>query len=271
MKKIDIHCHTTNRKVKDVIPLSADIFEIQKQMKKYDIEKTILLATYFPHKGTGISNYRLLNWINNKKEFSMFGSLDFKNYFYQGMNELEELSENQQISGIKIYTSYQNIDLHSENFKKIILLAEKHKLPLMFHTGYSYTAKRKYGKDTIAQYINASDLKFITDNYNVSVIASHLSKPHFDNVIETAKSNPNFYSDTSGIFDSKYDFNYIPIAIENIKRFLEEVGSSQLLFGTDFPVQTHEHSVHIIEEAMKNYSLKDKEDVYYNNAKRLLN
>jgi predicted TIM-barrel fold metal-dependent hydrolase len=270
-KKIDIHCHTTNRKVNGVIPLSADLSEIQKQMKLYNSEKTVVLATYFPHKGTGISNYRLLNWIKDKPEFLMFGSLDFQNYFYQGLNELEELAEQKSIKGIKIYTSYQNIDLHSDNFKKIILLAETYKLPLMFHTGYSYTAKRKYGKDTIAQYVNASDLRFIVDNYDVRVIASHLSKPHFDNVIETAKSNKNFYSDTSGIFDSKFDQHYIPTAIENIKRFLDIVGPSQLMFGTDFPVQTHHDSVYIIEEAMKHYSTNDKENVYYNNVKKLLN
>lgn len=50
---------------------------------KYEIEKTVLLATYFPHKESSISNFRLYDWIRDNKRFLMFGSLDFDHFFYQ--------------------------------------------------------------------------------------------------------------------------------------------------------------------------------------------
>ena len=68
LKKIDIHCHTSNREITGVVPTSSTLEAISNQMHKFGVDKTVLLATYFPHKGTGISNYRLLNWIQNSRE-----------------------------------------------------------------------------------------------------------------------------------------------------------------------------------------------------------
>ena len=80
---------------------SATLDAIAAKMKEHGIEKTVVLATYFPHKTSGISNYRLLHWISKRDEFMMFGSLDFEHYFYQGVNELNELAEERLIRGEK--------------------------------------------------------------------------------------------------------------------------------------------------------------------------
>lgn len=190
MKKIDIHCHTTNRKVKDCIDESADLDTILEYMDKYEIEKTNLLATYFPHKSSGISNFRLMHWIKNKKDFFMFGSLDFEHYFFQGYNELEELAEHGLIKGVKVYTCYQQIGLDSEKFGKVVELARRYSLPLMFHCGNSYSSLRKYGRRTIANLVKASDLGFVAQDVNI--IVDHMSKPFFDDLIKTVNRNPMF-------------------------------------------------------------------------------
>ncbi|MBI1968550.1 hypothetical protein HYS49_01435, partial [Candidatus Woesearchaeota archaeon] len=84
MKKIDIHCHTTPRKLENMAVASASLDAIAGKMREHDIEKTVLLASYFPHKQSGISNYRLHHWITDRSDwygghsdFCMFGSLDF--------------------------------------------------------------------------------------------------------------------------------------------------------------------------------------------------
>ncbi|MEK6970007.1 MAG: amidohydrolase family protein [Nanoarchaeota archaeon] len=277
MKKIDFHCHATKRKINDVIPESADINYLAKEMQKYEIEKTVLLATYFPHKSSGISNYRLYHWIKDRPEFVMFGSLDFEHYFYQGYNELEEMAEERLIKGIKIYTCYQNIDLSSKNFGRIISLAKKQNLPVMFHGGYSYTSFRRYGRFSVANLIHPKDLEFLAKEHpTLKIIISHLGNPFHQELTEIVKENSQVYSDISGLVHSKYkrDPRYEPEevseAVENIKQFLGECGPSKLLFGTDFPLQIHSDSIYFIEEAMKNYPLTDKKKVYYKNAERIL-
>lgn len=274
MNKIDIHCHTTNRKVERVVPASATLETILEKMKEHEVEKTVVLASYFPHRSSGVSNFRLFHWLQDKKadnKFYFFGSLDFEHYFNQGMNELNELVGLGRLDGIKIYTGYQKINLHSPKFREVVILAKKFHLPIMFHCGYSYMARRMHNKDSIEKMVKASDIEFIArENPEISVIASHMSKPFFDDVINMAKRNKNFYTDMSGLVNSRYGKSEKNKCVEEIRRFLEECGPDKLLFGTDFPVQTHEDSIYFIEEAMKHFSLEDKKKVYYDNARRIL-
>ena len=270
MKKIDIHCHTTNRKLSDMLVEDASLDSLMGEMYNHDVEKTVVLATYFPHKQSGISNFRLANWINNNPKFVMFGSLDFEHYFYQGYNELEEMADRKMIKGIKIYTGYQEIELESDNFEKVVDLAREYSLPLMFHCGYSYASMRKYGKIAITKVLCPGDIEPVAcDNRDVNFILSHLGKPSFDKLRQVVKENSNVYTDISGIIDSKYHAHEIPMCVDQIKSILYEAGPKKLLFGTDFPVQTHEHSIRFIEESMDKFSLDDKQDVYYNNALRV--
>jgi len=271
MKKIDIHCHTTNRKVEGVSCEHPTLEELAKEMQKHNVEKTVLLATYFPHKGTGISNFRLLNWINNNPRFEMFGSLDFDYFYYQGMNELEELAEKELIKGVKIYTCYQHIDLKSDKLKNAIKLAEKHSLPVMFHVGYSYSCMSKTGKVAYTDPVSPASLDFLAkENPKVNFIFSHMGKPFFNEMAKAAKENNNVYTDSSGLIDFNDKKEEIDLTVKEIKTYLNKCGPGKLLFGTDFPVQTYEHSIYLIDRAMKDFSIEDKKKVYYENARRLL-
>ncbi|MFA6461701.1 MAG: amidohydrolase family protein [Candidatus Woesearchaeota archaeon] len=273
MKKIDIHCHTTNRPVSDVVPKSADIEALLQEMDLHEVGKTVLLATYFPHKASGISNFRLLHWIKSCSQpdrFLMFGSLDFEHYFYQGINELTELAENKIIRGIKIYTSYQQIDPFSDKMHQVAKLAAQYRLPLMFHGGESYTSLMKYGKYAVANLVMPAELEHLSKDYGLDLIISHLCTPFVKELIEVVKRNDHIYSDVSGVFDSYSSRSAIPESIEEVKLFLGECGPEKLLFGTDFPVMTHEDAIMLLEEGMKNYSSEDKQRVYYDNARRLL-
>jgi predicted TIM-barrel fold metal-dependent hydrolase len=271
MKKIDMHAHTTNRAVKGVVPTSADVETLRREMEKHNVEKTVLFATYFPHKATGVSNFRLYNWIRDKPEFLLFGSLDFENYSLQGMNELRELDDMEVLKGVKVYTSYQEIDLHSQRFSDVVSVARRNYLPMVFHCGQSYSMMRRFGRRAVTNMVKASDIEFLAeDNPEMNFLASHMAKPYFEDLAETVKRNHNIYTDVSGLVSSKYDQDQVPAMVEEVKRFLGGCGPKRLMFGTDFPVQTHEDTVYFIEEAMKGFSDKDKQDVYYNNARRFL-
>lgn len=271
MKKIDIHCHTSNRAIRDVATSIPNVAAITSLMDQHEIEKTVLLATYFPHKQSGITNFRLNDWIRDNPRFVMFGSLDFQYYPKQGINELEEMAERGLIAGIKIYTCYQDIDVNSDIFRKVLKIAKKYSLPMMFHTGLSYASMRKYNTPTIAGMYTAKMLeKTIFDNFDVTFILSHMSKPFFEEIISVCSRHFNVYTDMSGLIDSKFDEVEIPSSIEAIKKFVDTCGPKKLLFGTDFPVQTHEHSILFVEEALKGYTEEDKQRVYYDNACKVL-
>lgn len=267
-KKIDIHCHTTNRALKGMCQDTATLDDISTLMKKNNIEKTVLLATYFPHHKSGISNFRLYNWIKDRHashrggpEFLLFGSLDFEHYFYQGLNELEELAEVGALRGIKIYTVYQQVGRCE--LETVARLAAKYKLPMIFHTGYGHGLN---GPES--QLTKASDVAWVSKI--TPIIISHMANPAIDDLIDTVNRNENVYADISGLLNSVREPEEMPIVISMVKRFLKECGPDKLLFGTDFPVQSHKDSVRIIEEAMEGYPDEDKKKVYYDNAAKLL-
>ena len=271
MKKIDTHVHVTNRRVPGVVAKSCSVDAVLEKMKKYDIEKSVLLASYFPHKTSGITNFRLLHWIKNRPEFYLFGSLDFEHYFFQGMNELTELGEMNRLDGIKIYTGYQNIDIRGNKMKEVTKLANKYHVPMTFHCGYSHSAMHKYGKPTITEMVGPKHLEFLAlENPEINFLAAHMGKPFFKEVIEVTQRTKNIYTDMSGLISSYRQRNELETVTDEVKKYLEIAGPNKLLFGTDFPVQTHGDSVYIVEKAMKNFNDTDKEKVYYNNAWRFL-
>ena len=271
MKKIDMHCHTTNRKVEGLLCEYPSLTNLEDYMKQYNIEKSVVLATYFPHKGTGVSNFRLHNWVTGNEKFEMFGSLDFDHFYFQGLNELSEMAEDKLMKGIKIYTCYQHVDLHSDNFNAVLNVAKTHNLPMMFHVGYSYSCMSKHGKVAYTEPVGPRDLEFLSqENPEMNFIFSHMGKPFLSDLVEVVKNSSNVYTDNSGLLDSSYESHELAECVEDIKVFLGECGPEKLLFGTDFPVQTHEHSVLMIEQAMKNFLHNEKEKVYFENARRLL-
>ena len=283
MKKIDIHCHTTNKLLPKVANPDASLDAIAEHARRHEIIRTVVLATYFPREGTGISNYRMSHWIKNRPEFVMFGSLDFEHFFYQGYNELEEMSAGGLIKGIKFYPAYQSIDFASEKFKQIVTLAQRHGLPIMFHGGVSYALWKTLGTQAILALAASPPLTAVEpyktpDEFeamarmfpDVTIIVSHLCKPFFHPMMAALKRNSNLYVDVSGLLDSKLDAGYRDECVQHVRRFADTCGPEKLLFGTDFPVQTHADTVFFVEEALRSYSEAERCLVYFENANRLL-
>ena len=266
MKKIDIHCHTTRSQLHGIVPENASLETIETEMRHHEIESTVVLATYFPDQGKGISNYRLLHWLHKKPTFRLFGSLDFQYYFSAGLRELTELAEEGHLYGIKIYSGYQKIDYTSTKFQAVAKLAERHQLPLMFHGGYLQCHETNIHCAASPQYL----AKIANDFPYNKIIVSHLAWPFVDELIAIVSHYDNVVTDMSGMLDSFKTRHTLLDCVEGLKRFLGECGPKRLLFGTDFPVQTHTDSIQLIELAMASYSENDRQSVYYDNAKEIL-
>jgi uncharacterized protein len=184
---------------------------------------------------------------------------------------LDELAMEGHIRGIKLYTCYQNIDLESDKMTRMLQLAERYKLPLAFHVGNSHTARKNFGRETITDLVKASHLeKLMSEHPKTDFILCHLGKPYLDDTITTVKRFPNAYTEMSGLLNSFDEPELIPESINDVTMFVGECGPEKLLFGTDFPVQSYEHSILFIEEGMKQYTTSEKQKVYYENAKRIL-
>ncbi|MCX6744923.1 MAG: amidohydrolase family protein [Candidatus Parcubacteria bacterium] len=286
MRKIDFHAHTSVHKLWGLHTQTATISDLVKLAAKHDLKKIVLLATYFPFKGSGLKNQELLDRISGNPLFCMFASLDVQNNFEQGLQELRELAKQGKICGIKLYPGYQVFSPSDPKVFPVYQLAREFALPVMFHGGELHHCcqeeDRKQGRFRCGQACKIDQLGHLAQpesfvgaikNFpTVNFIISHLANPYFEELRQIMSLYPNVYTDISGQFISATSEaypEYQQLIISEIRKFLEmPQGIYRVMFGTDFPIQSHEDSVSLIESL--NLSADDAEKIYFSNAAKLL-
>lgn len=281
---IDIHAHTTNKELWNLHVKTASLSVLEELMEEHGIEKTVLMATYFPFKKSGIHNPYLFTRIKGNKKFLMFGSLDAMNDLEGGVRELESMAEEGVIVGIKLYPGYQ--DFRAEKLFSVYELAEKYSLPVAFHSGELHgccpkddhgTREKRCGRicwiEKLGDLARPGELARAAKKFpRVNFIFAHLSNPFFDELREAMKECPNIYTDISGqyVTGSKEDTpEYKQEIIGEIKKFLAlENGIDRLLFATDFPIQSHADSIALVKALGLTHDEEQK--IFFENAKKLL-
>lgn len=266
---------------------TATIDDLKNVAKDLDVRKIVLMATYFPFKGTGVSNVDLLSRITGSDLFLPFGSLDAMNNLLNGLYELRFLTEQKLLSGLKLYPGYQDFDLASEAMNPFYEMAIAHNLPVAIHSGELHHCCPFDQKGNRSCIIDRGrcpidELGHLTHPANivraikkfpaVNFILCHLSNPFFDELRQVMKECANVYTDISGQFLSQSEEStdeYKDLVVDEIKKFLDlKGGFSRVMFGTDFPIQSYSDSMELVESL--GLSVEEKKMIYYQNAANLL-
>lgn len=288
---IDIHAHTSNRTLWGLHTSRANLSVLEKEAEENDVICIVLLATYFPFKGTGLHNLELLERIRGRRGrgsclFSVFGSLDAMNNFPGGLEELRELAKAQVIFGIKLYPGYQNFDPSSHEVFPVYELAQEFGLPVMFHTGelhhccHKELREKGQGKcgpvcwiDRLGYLARPKQMEGAIAAFpRVNFILAHLGNPFFEEVRELMRGYHNVHTDTSGQFVSGTDEDtpeYRAMLKSEMKQFLAIPNAeNRILFGTDFPIQSYVSSIALIKSL--GLPRETEEKIFFRNAARLL-
>jgi len=285
---IDIHAHTSDHLLHGLHTDKADLEYLRSQAKKFGINKIYLMATYFPLKKSGLSNQVLLEKIKGDPLFDCFGSLDMENNFLAGLKELTDLATNKLISGIKLYPGYQNITISDPKFSELFKLAEKYQLAVACHLGelhhccprqlginQTYRCGKNYCLlDQRGNLSRPEQLGLVAKNFpKVNFIACHMASPHFEELRKIMSESDNIYTDISGQFLSGTNEDtpaYRDYLVMEMQKFLElNKGEERLLFGTDFPIQSYQDTLELVEALKIKAELRGK--ILYQNSLKLLN
>jgi hypothetical protein len=223
--KIDWHYHLSGRNIKE------DIVTLKNYIHNENMEQVYIMATYFPENGSGVSNYNLYHHIKDIPEVKMYLSLDFNSYYFMHLNEIESILEESRdkVIGIKIYSGYQDIEYYgNDKFNKILEIARKHNLYIMFHTGYLKGNKEKF-KPMELEYL-------FLHNPDINFILAHLSNPFISECIYLLSNHSNLYTDISGLIDRKVE---IADTTKLVYKVAEQIDKDKILFGTDYPMQNY--------------------------------
>lgn len=284
---IDIHAHTSNHKLWNFHVPTATIEDLEEQAKLYGIYRIFLMATYFPFKQSGVPNMELLSRISGHPLFGMFGSLDLTANFQKGIAELKFLLKEEKIQGIKLYFGYQDAHPADSAIFPVYQIAEQFQVPIMCHGGELHHCcppeQRKKGQlrctyktcplDKLTYLSKPNQFTRAVAKFpKVKFIISHLANDYFDELRELMFEFPNVYTDISGQFVSgsgEDTPNYKKQIVQEIREFLAlPEGKNRLLFGSDFPIQSYEDSIALVNAL--GLSKEDEENIFYKNALNLL-
>jgi len=131
------------------------------------------------------------------------------------------------IFGFKIHGYSEIWDCNAKPIKRVFSIAKERNLPVLLHTGY------KPGGPESGSYE-----KLISEFSDVKVILAH-GRPE-NQTLNILKRNPNAYVDTAYI------------SLDGLKDIYDKLGSNQIIFGSDFPLDSHYYPTESLTELYKN-------------------
>ncbi len=137
---------------------------------------------------------------------------------------------------IKIYLGYVHQYAGSPAYEPAYQLAERYDVPVVFHTGdtYSTRAKLKYADPLTVDEV-------AVDHPRVRFVIAHCGNPWIESAAEVAYKNPNVYLDGSALLIGKLAEQpqdkvdaYLTRPLSWIFGYMED--PSKLMYGTDWPL-----------------------------------
>ncbi|WP_286232245.1 amidohydrolase family protein [Neobacillus mesonae] len=184
----------------------------------------------------------------------------------QELAALEALLSNPEVVGIKIYLGYYPFYAYDEVYSPVYELAVKYGLPVVFHTGDTYSERG------LLKYAHPLTLDEVAvKNREINFMMAHFGDPWVLDGAEVLYKNRNMFADLSGLLvgtredlqkklDSPYFFNHLKHALA----FTDDY--SKFLFGTDWPLVQVQPYIDLIKELIPKEA---HEDVFFNNAVKL--
>jgi uncharacterized protein len=136
---------------------------------------------------------------------------------------------------IKIYLGYIHKYASDPAYEPAYRLAERHHVPVVFHTGDTDSAKAKL------KYADPLTIDEVAvDHPNVTFVIAHAGNPWIESAAEVAYKNPNVLIDGSAFVIGDLA-SFPPDVVETyvvkpLRWILGYAGPEKLMFGTDWPL-----------------------------------
>jgi len=149
--------------------------------------------------------------------------------------------------GLKLLPDYHKIPLSDKKYKPVFEFADKNKLIVLTHT---------WGRSI---YDGADEVEKILKKYkNLILILGHSIHGDWEKAIEFVKKYENVCLELCAILDER----------GIIEKFVYEIGSDRILFGTDFPWFNHHYYIGAL--LGSGISEEDCRKILYLNANKIL-
>ena len=228
-------------------------------MQKARIDKTVLLPV------SNKENEVVRNWFLKYPDlFIPFYNPPEKSNKQDEISSLiEPIIKNGPYKGFKIILAFREKKLNDEILFPTLEVANKYKLPVLFHSGYPPPGTPK----NVLSYSNPILIdEFINSFPKVKVIIAHMGYPWVDNALALAVQYTNVYLDVSNLT------YMMPLRLRDFLIYAKDlIGLDKILFGSDgFVPEMIEIAVNYFED-IDFLSSDEVEKIMGKNAQKILN
>lgn len=260
MKIINFHAHVYPDKIAEKATQSiSDFYNIKGEGmcgkvsellilgEEAGIEKHIILPVTVKARHSRSINEFSLSVKNSHPEIETFACFHAEQKDIE--NEIDYILSND-FKGIKIHPDFQGFNIDDERLFPLYEAVEGKK-PIMFHLG-----------DEKLDFSNPVRLRRVLDKFpRLTAISAHLGG------YTKWEMAHEYLKDTSCYFDISSTLMFLEE--EKVKKYINSYGSERILYGDDYPIWNPKTQV----ESFMRFELsdKDRENIAYKNAERLLN
>lgn len=185
---IDTHTHVCNKKT----------WETYQKKSKNAVSKVIALPMFDETVKIWPDTKELLNFSQNEPRVFSAGSIDMNGNIRKQVEFYDKLFSQNKICAIKLYPGYQHFYPSDKKVYPVAKLCQKHKKPLIFHSGDLYDIK----KPVFLKYSHPIYVDELASLFpNTIIIIAHFGFPHFMETANIVSKNTNVYTDISGTID----------------------------------------------------------------------
>jgi len=232
---VDCHVHLNNYEedTKPTLDLRLDALKTAMRRNRVDIALTLTSYKVTPGRP---STRSVVEAIRDVPYVYVVAGLDYYSFTPDDLVELRDYADEGKLRGLKLYPGYQTFFPADAKWRPAFEFAAEHKIPVMIHTGDTYTPK---GKLKYAHPLNVDEAA--VDFPETNFLICHIGNPWIRDCMEVVYKNANVYTDISGLvlgdFSDRFE-KYMRKQLEEM--LLYGVEPRNVLYGTDWPISSME-------------------------------
>ncbi|HEU4522714.1 MAG TPA: amidohydrolase family protein, partial [Thermoanaerobaculia bacterium] len=177
--------------------------------------------------------------------------------------ELRALLGEGAIRGLKLYPGYEPFYPSDPKLTPAYALAEEFDVPVMIHTGDTYSPK---GKVKYSHPLHVDEVA--VDFPRVKFVICHLGNPWLRDCMEVVYKNDNVYADISGLVLGDFSDRFEEYMRKQLQEMLVwGMNPAKILYGTDWPISSMESYLKFMDELRM--PAKDKRMIMAENAAKV--
>jgi predicted TIM-barrel fold metal-dependent hydrolase len=259
---VDCHVHVNNYHDEAVENLDVAIQELLRQLRRNRVDVAIILTSYKVSPGRP-STRAVVEATRAFRNLFVVAGLSWTSFSEKDLDDIRPGVEEGKVRGLKLYPGYEPFYPNDAKLEPAFAFAREHDLPVMVHTGDTYTPR---GKIKYSHPLNVDELA--VDHPDVKFVICHIGNPWIRDCMEVVYKNANVYCDFSGLvlgdFEDRFE-SYMRKQVQEM--LLYGVQPEKCLFGTDWPISSMESYLEFMDELRM--PPRDRKLVMYENAIRL--